>query len=235
MSGTILAIDDDETFRNLLTFVLVNDGFEVITGGSGAEMHARLNEQSIDLLILDLGLPDRDGITLLREFRSRSSMPVIVLTGSKGKDVAISALEAGADDYITKPFDPKEVLSRIKNILKRRERGSEAGAKFAGSRINFAGLVFEPEARSVRCAGEMEIRLTPIESSLLGTLLAQPRKLLLREQLAEAISAAGGAVSPRMVDVFISQLRAKMEPLNKGRKLIQAMESGYLYAGEIEA
>lgn len=122
MASSILVVDDDVTFQTLLTFALEKDGYLVTCVNSAQEMHAQLNRSSFNLILLDLGLPDEDGLVLLRQIRARAGPPVIVLTGRKEQDALISALELGADDYVTKPFDPREVLLRVKGLLARTGR-----------------------------------------------------------------------------------------------------------------
>lgn len=234
MGSSILIVDDDVTFQNLLTFALKKDGHEVTCAGSAREMHAHLKESTFGLVLLDLGLPDEDGIVLLRQLRARAGPPVIVLTGRKEKDILLTALELGADDYITKPFDPREVLLRVKGVLARAGRTGPSAGPPKLEPIRFDGWTLDPRARSLRAASNAEVPLTPSEFNLLRALLTRPGWAISRDQLLDAVSDGGDAPSPRMIDVFVSQLRTKIETDKKKPKLIISVRGyGYKFGGNL--
>lgn len=235
MASSILVVDDDVTFQTLLTFALEKDGHQVTCVGSAQDMHAQLNRSAFDLILLDLGLPDEDGIVLLRRLRARAGPPVIVLTGRQEQDTLLSALELGADDYITKPFDPREVLLRIKGLLARASRASSPAGPMNLAPIHFDGWTFDPRARSLHSPSKKEVSLTPSEFNLLQALLARPGWALSRDQLLDAISYGADTPTPRMIDVFISQLRNKIEADKKNPKLILSVRGyGYKFGGTLE-
>lgn len=235
MASSILVVDDDVTFQTLLTFALEKDGYLVTCVNSAQEMNAQLNRSSFNLILLDLGLPDEDGLVLLRQIRARAGPPVIVLTGRKEQDALISALELGADDYVTKPFDPREVLLRVKGLLARTGRARSPNSLTKLAPIKFSGWTFDPRARSLRSASNKEVALTASEFNLLRALLAQPGWAISRDQLLDAISDGADTPTPRMIDVFVSQLRSKIETDKKNPKLIISVRGyGYKFGGKLE-
>ena len=172
---------------------------------------------------------------LLRQLRARSTVPVIVLTSRKETEALLSALELGADDYITKPFDPREVLLRVNNIILRSSRGSPNASRTGNSTISFGGLTFDGRARTLYAANKAEIRLTAGEFNLLEALIARPGWALSRDQLLDAVAMGVNAPTPRMVDVFVSQLRAKIEVDRKNPRVILTVRGhGYKFADDIE-
>lgn len=235
MASSILVVDDDVTFQTLLTFALEKEGHRVTCVGSAQEMHAQLKRGAFDLILLDLGLPDEDGIVLLRQLRARAGPPVVVLTGKKEQETLVLALELGADDYVTKPFDPREVLLRVKGLLERTNRASSPNDSTKRTPIHFDGWTFDPRARNLRSAANKEVSLTPSEFNLLRALLARPGWAISRDQLLDAISDGADAPTPRMIDVFISQLRGKIEADKKNPKLILSVRGfGYKFGGTLE-
>ncbi len=235
MASSILVVDDDVTFQTLLTFALEKDGHQVTCVGSAQEMHAQLNRSAFDLVLLDLGLPDEDGIVLLRQLRARAGPPVIVLTGRKDKETLISALELGADDYVTKPFDPREVLLRAKGLLARTSRASSPTGSTNLDPIHFDGWTFDPRAHSLHSPRGKDVSLTPSEFNLLRALLARPGWAMSRDQLLDAISDGADTPTSRMIDVFVSQLRSKIEADKKDPKLILSVRGhGYKFGGTLE-
>jgi DNA-binding response OmpR family regulator len=236
MRSSILIVDDDDTLRVLLTFILEKDGHSVSGAESGAAMHAQMKAKSFDLILLDLGLPDENGIVLLRKTRAMSGPPVIILTGSRDQESVLAALELGAEDYINKPFNPREVLLRVKTVLR---RGARSGASPAGTTvpltIRFDGWTMDVGARCLRNAGNGLVPLTPGEFDLLRALVSRPGWVLSRDQLLDAVTKKEDSPSQRMIDVFISQLRAKIETDRKKPKLIQSVRGyGYMFSGNVE-
>ena len=235
MAPSILVVDDDVTFQTLLTFALEKDGHQVTCVSSAQEMYEQLNRRAFDLILLDLGLPDEDGLVLVRQLRARAGPPVIVLTGKREQETLISALELGADDYVTKPFDPREVLLRVKGLLARTGRARSPNSLTKLAPIKFNGWTFDPRARSLRSASNEEVALTPSEFNLLRALLARPGWAISRDQLLDAISDGADTPTPRMIDVFISQLRSKIEADKKKPKLILSVRGfGYKFGGTPE-
>jgi two-component system, OmpR family, response regulator len=235
MAASLLIVDDDPTFRNLLTFVLKQEGHSVETATSAAEMHARIAGRRPNLLLLDLGLPDEDGIVLLRQIVARSGPAVIVITGRTDQEMVLTALEIGAADYITKPFDPREVIMRVRLALSRAGRTGRANDETGDGAIRFDGWTLDRRARSLRDPRGLHVPLTAGEFNLLAALLAHPGWSLSRDQLLDAISSSDDPPSPRMVDVFVAQLRAKIDSGREGPSLIHTVRGhGYRFGGTLE-
>ena len=195
----LLVVDDDERIRNLLSQYLIKEGFIVSTASGAEEARKKIQLIKFDLIILDIMMPGDDGLTLTKEIRNNSDIPIILLTAKSGMDSKIEGLEIGADDYLTKPFNPKEVLLRILSILKRSK--SEDSIE---NEIFFGDFILNIEKRELTKA-EDRVYLTDREMNLLIALAKSPGQPLNREKLA-GIDEPG-----RAVDVGINRLRRKIE------------------------
>jgi DNA-binding response OmpR family regulator len=208
-AARILLVDDEAAIQTLLAYPLRKDGYEVISAHDGREALDRFAEQRFDLVVLDIMLPKVDGIEVCRRLRSRSQVPIIMLT-AKGDEIdKVLGLEIGADDYITKPFSVREFRSRVRAALRRSEmlRGHSSPAEpiLAGSlRIDF-------ERRVVTASGE-PIRLTYVEFEILAALAAAPGRVFTREMLLEQVWGDSAYRDQRTIDVHIRHLREKLEP-----------------------
>jgi DNA-binding response OmpR family regulator len=204
----ILLVDDEQAVQTLLTYPLRKEGYEVVPAVDGQEALDRFSEQRFDLVVLDIMLPKLDGIEVCRRLRTRSQVPIIMLT-AKGDEIdKVVGLEMGADDYITKPFSVREFRSRVKAALR---RGSMGGQTPAGDEPITAGeleIDFERRATSVR--GE-PIQLTYVEFEILATLAGSPGRVFSRETLLEHVWGDSTYRDPRTVDVHIRHLREKLE------------------------
>lgn len=208
----LLIVEDDELVQKLLAAYLEKDGYLVSTAGTGKEMYRCLEQENIDLILLDLGLPDEDGLALARQIRARSSVPIVVLTARQGRDDRITALGNGVDDYLTKPVDPEELGLRVENLLRR--SGGQEGDGAAGATqevINFAGWRLDISADALTGPGGIDVRLTRGEFDLLTCLAKAPNRVLTRAFLLDAIVRDAEGPSDRVIDVLISRLRKKME------------------------
>ncbi|HZA59551.1 MAG TPA: response regulator transcription factor [Solirubrobacterales bacterium] len=204
----ILLVDDEEAVQTLLTYPLRKDGYEVIPAIDGQQALDRFSQQRFDLVVLDVMLPRLDGIEVCRRLRTRSQVPIIMLT-AKGDEVdKINGLEMGADDYITKPFSVREFRSRVKAALR---RGNMAG-RSPGSEepIRAGDLEIDFERRAIRLRGD-EVQLTYVEFEILAALAATPGRVYSREMLLEHIWGDSTYRDPRTVDVHIRHLREKLE------------------------
>jgi len=227
----ILIVDDDADLCSLLACLLEVEGYKPATAECGLEMHSLLKKIQPILIVLDLNLPDESGLVLARQLRARADVPIIVLTASQDRGDLMAALELGVDDFITKPFDPKELILRIRNVLAR-------GAKRFGhtkrqpERISFDGWTLDFEACALLDQNADEVPLTPGEYNLLTALVRAPNRALSRDTLLDAICKDNEPPLPRMIDVYISQLRKKIEADPKVPKLIvTAKGKGYRFAG----
>jgi len=203
----ILLVDDEQAVQTLLTYPLRKEGYDVVAAMDGQEALDRFGEGRFDLVVLDIMLPKLDGIEVCRRLRTRSQVPIIMLT-AKGDEIdKVAGLEMGADDYITKPFSVREFRSRVKAALR---RGNMAGPALADEPIRAGDLEIDFERRSVKLRGE-PVQLTYVEFEILAALAAAPGRVFTREMLLEHIWGDSTYRDPRTVDVHIRHLREKLE------------------------
>jgi two-component system phosphate regulon response regulator OmpR len=196
----ILVVDDDERLCSLLRRYLTENGYLVSTAANAWEARAQLGAIAFDLIVLDVMMPGESGVELTRALRQKNAVPVLLLTAMGESADRIAGLEAGADDYLTKPFEPKELLLRIGSILRRASKGETARRE-----CKFGGFTFDLQRGELR-RGNIPIHLTSAESQLLALLAGQPGEVLTREDLA---GRTGNA--PRSIDVQVTRLRRKIE------------------------
>jgi two-component system, OmpR family, response regulator len=206
-AARILLVDDEQAIQRLLTYPLRKEGYEVIPARDGREALDRFAEQRFDLVVLDVMLPQLDGIEVCRRMRSRSQVPIIMLT-ARGEEIdKVVGLEMGADDYITKPFSVREFRSRVKAVLRRAEM---LGGRPAGEPLVVGELRIDFERRSASVRGE-DVSLTYVEFELLAALATTPGRVHTREVLLERVWGDSGYRDPRTIDVHIRHLREKLE------------------------
>ena len=209
----ILVVDDDASIRNLLTEYFTENEFRVSTAETSAGMSAILADAAIDLVVLDLRLAGEDGMAIARSLRGQSSIPVIMLTGVRDEADRVMGLEIGADDYLTKPFSPRELLARVRTVLRRAKAAAPAQARNAEIRaFRFTGFELNLRTRRLARSDGTRIELTNGEFNLLAALLASPQRVLTRDQLIEASRVYENEVYDRAIDVQILRLRRKIEP-----------------------
>ena len=211
MNRHVLIVEDEEFVLALMGAYLRDAGFKISLATNGREMLALFDKEKVDLVLLDLGLPDEDGLVLTRQIRARSSVPIIVITGRTAQDDRIAALELGADDYLTKPCDPKEILLRVKNLLNRMSGGGKRTEKPADA-IHFGEWSLHLDSHTMAGPDGEEVPLTPAEFNLLTCFVRAPNRVLTRNHLLDAVSRDDNAPSDRMIDVLVSRLRKKIEP-----------------------
>ena len=232
MKQHLLIVEDDEFVQSLLAAYLEKEGFRVSVATTGKEMLGLLNGEPIDLVLLDLTLPDEDGLTLARQVRARSRIPIIVLTARQGRDDRITALEIGADDYLNKPVDPEELVLRIRNLLDRSDSEGSAHAH-TGQSVRFADFVLDLSGHTLHRMEGPEIPLTNAEFNLLAALVNAPNRVLTRSFLLDAISTDEDGPSERVIDVLVSRLRKKIEDdPRKPRIILTVVGSGYKFGIE---
>lgn len=236
-STHILVVDDDEEIRTLLADFLSNYNYHVYTACDGIEMFAQLGRSSVDLIILDLMMPGEDGLTLCKKVRAESNIPIIMLTAIGEETDRIIGLEMGADDYIAKPFNPRELLARMKAIL-RRAGDTDAFAsetETKSSRVEFADWQFDLATRNLLSPDEMEVTLSAGEFDLLAAFVEHPQRVLSRDQLLDITKNRAAGPFDRSIDVQISRLRHKIEPDPKNPTLIKTVRGGgYLFTPEVK-
>lgn len=209
----IAVVDDDAGVRDAVCDLVGTEGFETVPCGDALSLFAALNDGPIDLVVLDLRLPDRDGLSVAASIRATSQVPIIMLTGRGGDVDRILGLEIGADDYMVKPFNPRELLARIKAVLRRIGREAPAAASPPPIRNGwrFAGRLIDLDRRRLIAPDGAPVSLTVAEFDLLAALVAAAGRVLSRDQLLELTHRAGGEVYDRTIDVLILRLRRKIE------------------------
>jgi DNA-binding response OmpR family regulator len=205
---TILLVDDDALMRRSLAFHLEQAGYQVRTSASAEDAIESVRYAPPELVILDIGLPGKDGLEALREIKAQHNLPVIFLTGRRRELDEVVGLEMGADDYITKPFDVDVVLAHVKAVLRRTERAPQA--EILTQRLTAGDLEIDPQAHTVLCAGS-SISLSPREFDLLLLLATQPEKVFSTEDLLAQVWGAEFIGQPQVVYVHIRWLREKLE------------------------
>ena len=230
----ILVVDDDADLRRLLGEYLTREGFEVAGVENGTAMDAWLAEHDADLLILDLMLPGEDGLSLARRLRTSSQIPIVMLS-ARGEDVdRIVGLEVGADDYLSKPFNPRELLARIRAVLRRQTQTAAAAAEDGGGLV-FGPYRMDPERRELSRDGE-PVPLTGGEFDLLLVLVERPNRVLDRDSLLDLIKGYERSPFDRSIDVQVARLRAKIEPDTKQPRYIRTVWGrGYVFTPRAEA
>ena len=207
-SPRLIVVEDDPALASVMAAYLETAGFQVTTVGSGREFERAMETGRADLVLLDLDLPDEDGLVLARRLRQRSALPIIMVTGRDAAMDRIVGLELGADDYVTKPFQPRELVARARNLLARSGR-LERGA--AMPPVQLDGLSVDLEGRVVTSREGAEIRLTRREFDILEALIRAAGRTLSRDSLIDAVTHDEEPDSNRAIDVLISRLRRKLE------------------------
>jgi two-component system, OmpR family, response regulator len=233
-SPHVLLVEDDPEIRKLVSQFLQSNGLRVATSADGREMDQTLKDNRIDLLVLDIMLPGEDGLSICRRLRGSSNLPVIMLT-AKGEDIdRIIGLEIGADDYLTKPFNPRELLARIRAVLRRGANDSVTESR-GDSILIFEGWRLDPNIRQLHDPDGARVALTGAEFDLLFVFCERPRRVLSRDQLIDLTQGRSATPFERSIDVLVSRLRQKMEKEPKDPRLIQTIRSGgYMFSPVVE-
>jgi two-component system, OmpR family, response regulator MtrA len=203
LKGKVLIVDDDAALAEMLTIVLRNEGFEPVVCPTGDRALALLREHRPELVLLDLMLPGKDGIDVCREIRAESGVPIVMLTAKNDTVDVVLGLESGADDYIVKPFKPKELVARIRARMRRYDEPAPETLKIGDLTIDVAGHTVKRDATT--------INLTPLEFDLLVCLARKPWQVFTREVLLEQVWGYRHAADTRLVNVHVQRLRAKVE------------------------
>ncbi|MCW8346513.1 two-component system response regulator TorR [Vibrio sp. ZSDZ65] len=236
MSYHVLVVEDDIVTRSKLSGYFESEGYLVSEAESGEEMRQVLQSSSVDLVMLDINLPGEDGLMLTRELRSQSDIGIILVTGRTDSIDKIVGLEMGADDYVTKPFELRELLVRVKNLLWRisqaRKPPQEPQSVENEHIVHFGDWLFDKQRRSLTCSGE-PVKLTKAEYELLVALSTYPNQVLSRERILNMISHRVDAPNDRTIDVLIRRMRTKMEMDPKNPQIfITVHGEGYMFAGD---
>jgi DNA-binding response OmpR family regulator len=222
---TVLVVEDEIEIARVVRDYLRNAGFEVIVVGDGGSAVASVRSSKPDLLVLDLGLPGSDGLDVAREIRRWSSTPIVMLTARGDETDRIVGLELGADDYVVKPFSPKELVARVRAVL-RRTRTAERGDE-----VLRAGEVEVDTGRMRASVSGTQVELTPTEFQLLATLVREPGRVFTRSQLLDAVHGVAIESYERAIDAHVKNLRRKIEPTpSEPRYLLTVHGVGYRFA-----
>lgn len=222
----ILVVDDDTRLRSLLQRFLRENGFLVSIAKGAAEAREAMRAYQFDLLIVDIMMPEETGLEFLSSLRQESSVPVIMLTAMGDTEDRITGLENGADDYLPKPFEPKELVLRIKSILKRAPKEKTE----ISEKLNLGQCIYDMQQKELLTKQGQVIHITPVEQALLNVLGAKSGQIFTREKLAEIL---GAGQSPRSIDVQITRLRKKIERDSKNPRYLQTVRGkGYMLLPE---
>ena len=237
MDAHILAIDDDPAMRKLVADYLGGNDLRVTAVATGAEMAQVLAQHAIDLVVLDLRLAAEDGMELARKLREAGATPIIIVTGRHDEADRVMGLELGADDYVTKPFSPRELLARIRAVLRRYQTAREVLARSDKRRAyRFAGWELNLGSRRLTSPEGCRVDLSNGELNLLQALCAAPQRVLTREQLLDLSRLNGAEVYDRSIDVQILRLRRKIEPNPAQPQYIRTERgAGYVFSVLVQA
>lgn len=204
----ILVVDDDELIQNLLEKILGRAGYRVSIAADGDGLHEVLAREAVDLVLLDIRLGEDHGFDLAREVTERHHTPIIFVTGDRDVSDKVTGLEIGAQDYITKPFDQRELLARIRVVLRRQQ---EASPSNQGRRLLFDGFILHLDAHELHAPGGLQVDLTTMELQILACLAQRPRQAMSRNDISLDVSGRPRERTDRTIDVVVSKLRRKIE------------------------
>jgi DNA-binding response OmpR family regulator len=231
----ILVVDDDPEILRMVSTYLTGEGYDVETASNGARMDEILKARGIDLVILDLGLPGQDGLELARSLRAKSDIGIIILTGRGEVVDRVVGLEIGADDYLTKPVSLRELLARVRSVLRRQAAAQAKRDHKAPNRALFAGWSLDFNARTLTTKDGTEVPLTTAEFRLLGALVIEAQQPIHRDRLLELVAEREWTPYDRSVDVLVGKLRQKVETDPKSPSLIKTERGvGYLLSADVE-
>jgi two-component system phosphate regulon response regulator OmpR len=241
----ILIVDDEPRIRTMLRRYLTGEGFSVTEASDGPALRAVFDRQPADLVLLDLMMPGEDGLSVARYIRQRAKTPIIMLTGKGDVIDRVAGLEAGADDYIAKPFHLREVLARIRTVLRRAQApegppapaaDANAPARSKDTPLSFGGFLLDPVKRELRRASGGVVSLTSGEFDLLCAFARSPNRVLSRDQLLDLAKGRDWAINDRAIDAQVVRLRRKIERDPKSPELIKTVRgTGYVLAAAVAA
>jgi two-component system OmpR family response regulator len=231
----ILIVDDDRDIRSLLADYLKTNGYHALTADGGVAMRRILESSHVDLIVLDLNLPGEDGLTLCRNLRAQSMMPVIMLTARSEPLDRILGLEMGADDYLPKPFEPRELLARIRSVLRRSQALPTNPDRASAQALRFSGWTLDLTARHLISPQQVVIMLSGAEFKLLRIFLEHPNRVLNRDQLLNMTQGRDADPFDRSIDIQISRLRQKLGEDARAPQIIKTVRNGgYVLATTVE-
>ncbi|WP_429072276.1 response regulator [Aeromonas veronii] len=230
----ILVVDDHSEIRDLLKRFLEQHGLRVSCARDGKEMKRLLEEREFDLLVLDLMMPGEDGLTLCRELRVKSNLPIIMLTAMGEETDRIIGLEMGADDYLAKPFNPRELLARIKAVMRRTQAETQPATETLTRDLRFDRWLLDVNRRELVDEDGVGLSLSTAEFDLLKVFLARPQRVLSRDQLLDLARGREAVAFDRAIDTLVSRLRRKLERDPKNPELIKTIwGGGYMFSADV--
>ena len=233
--GTILVVDDEPNIAELIELYLSREGYHVVKAGAGEAAVRAVAEHRPRLVVLDIGLPDIDGLEVCRRLRQTSTIPVIFLTARDGEVDRVVGLELGADDYVTKPFNPRELLARIKSVLRRHRSVPENLQPERARALQFAGWTLDLSARNLISPQQVVVALSGAEFRLLRVFLSYPNRVLSRDQLMDLTVGREADPLDRSVDVQVSRLRQRLGDDAREPAIIKTVRGeGYVLAASVE-
>ncbi len=231
----LLVVDDDRDIRQLIEQYLTEAGYRVSTAADGKAMRRMLEQHRIDLVVLDLMLPGEDGLSLCRYLRARSNLPILMLTARGAEVDRIVGLEMGADDYLAKPFNPRELLARIRSILRRAHTLPPNLVPEEVITFTFAGWHLNVAERQLVATDGLVVPLSGAEFRLLRVLLEHPQRVISRDQIMELTQGREALALDRSIDVLIGRLRRRLQDDGKEPRLIKTVRGeGYVLAAQVE-
>ncbi len=234
----ILVVDDDKKVRMLLRRCFEGEGYRVAEAATGADVTPAMQREDFDLVTLDLTLPDMDGLSVARLIRERSRVPIIMVTGKGEMIDRVVGLEVGADDYIAKPFHLREVLARVRAVLRRSSNGTMREsdlAKQADRSVFFDGWVFDPQRRELRDKDGSACSLTSTEFRLLEVFINHANRVLTRDQIMDLLKGHEWSPIDRSIDNLVARLRRKIEPPDESPNLIKTVRGlGYTFTPRVQ-
>lgn len=233
--GVILVVDDDQALRETLADFFEAEGYAIQQASSAAEARHVLTQASPDLILLDINMPGGDGLTLAAEIRRQASTPIIILSGKGAMIDRVVGLEVGADDYLAKPFELRELLARARAVLRRSQQKPAAAAPHEADRTAvFAGLILSPSRRQVTTRTGVAIDLTGAEFNLLAAFVERANRVLSRDAIADLTRRDDWDAFDRSIDTLVSRLRRKLAAHVDAAQLIQTVRGeGYVLAAEV--
>jgi two-component system OmpR family response regulator len=229
----VLLVEDDEEIAVMVIEMLTENGLEAIAVGSSVHMDDALRKQAFDLIVLDAMLPGEDGFSICRRLRATSTVPIIMLTALGDEINRIVGIELGADDYVTKPFHPREFMARIKGLLRRASYGADQPQQPAA--MQFAGWRIDPILRQLVNPDGVHVSMTTAEFDILLAFCQNPGRVMTREQLLRMTHAGLAGPVQRSIDVHISRVRQKIEPNAREPTVIKTVRlGGYMFTPKVE-
>lgn len=231
----LLIVDDNADIRELLQRFLNDHGYRVTTAVNGIDMKKKRMDAAIDLIVLDLMMPGEDGLTLCRNLRAESDIPIIMLTAMGEETDRIIGLEMGADDYLAKPFNPRELLARIRAILRRSDNAQQRAPQETPEQLSFLGWTLFTKSRELIDPDETLVPLSAAEFALLMTFVTRPGRVLSRDQLLDLARGRETQAFDRSIDTLVSRLRRKLGDQPRQPLIIKTVHGGgYLFAPNVE-